>query len=68
MQPICTLHNYMFSDVMPHLMTSELCLFMNLTYHPLLSHAKGLSVIHHGLYVMNEGLPVMCEESVSHMP
>ena len=28
----------------------------------------GLPVIHHGPYVMCEGLPVMCEESICHVP
>ena len=39
MRPICILHNYMLDDVIPHQTMSELCLFMNLTYHALISHA-----------------------------
>ena len=58
----------MFYEIIPCLTTSELHLFMILSYHMLFSHKKGLHVIHHGLYVMHKGLPVMCEESVCHMP
>ena len=47
----------MSDDVIPCQTMSELCLFMNLTYHALCTFKLciGLPV---GLYVMHEGLPV----------
>ena len=58
MQPLCALHNYMFSDVILCGTMSKLHIFVDLTYKAYES-CKGLPVICHGLYVMHEGLSVM---------
>ena len=48
--------NFMFYDVIPHQMMSELCISIDLTCTSKLH--IGLPVICHGVYVMHEGLPV----------
>ena len=53
----------MFYDVIPCQTMSELCISVDLTCHKL--HI-GLPVIHHGLYVMCERLPVMQRVCLSH--
>ena len=57
----------MFSDVTPHGAMSKLRIILIDISHTFKSH-KGLPFIHHGLYVMWEGLPVTHEESVCHVP
>ena len=39
MQPICMLHNFVFSDIIPHQNISKSCLFIDLTSQAPLSHA-----------------------------
>ena len=48
----------MFYDVIPHQTMSELCLYMDLTYHVLKGSAK-VCLLCDGLYAMHKGLPVM---------
>ena len=65
MQAILILYKYMFSDIIPCGITSELHLYINLTYHVLLGQTK-VCLSCKGLYVMCEGLHVMHEGSVCH--
>ena len=49
----------MFYDIIPCQTMSELLIFIDLTYHMLIS-CTGLPVVCDGLYVMHEGLSVSC--------
>ena len=45
----------------------KLCIHINMTYQVPLGHAK-VCLSCDSLYVMHEGLPVMCKGSVCHVP
>ena len=57
----------MFYDIIPCQTMSELHLYIDLTFHVLLGHAK-VCLSCNGLYVMHEGLPVMHKGSACHAP
>ena len=54
-------------DIIPCRATSELHLYIDLTYHALLSHGK-VFLSCDGLYVMHRGLPLMLEGFACHVP
>ena len=66
MQPICILHDFVFSDVIPHQNMLKFHLFIDLTCHEASKSHIGLSVICHGLYVMHEGLHAKSLSVVHH--